>query len=362
MMRGWIDRRTLSVVFTIGVTVGFFTILFAVRHTVITLIFAILFAYLLEPLVGMTEKWVRGSRRRAIAATYAVLAIALGILVATVGPRIVSEGQKLNNTLPTLLDNVSSGQIAWTVGNEHQWSYATQRHIQQFLADHREVILRYGAMIGTRAAELLSNIGWILVVPVLAIFFLLDRATLSASVVKLIDASHKRRFLRHVLSDMDSMLAQYIRAQFLLSLIAAAAYTLFLLIIRLPYAFVIGPIAGVLEFVPLMGPLLAGAILLAIAFTTGYGHWLSIMAFWLAWRAVQDYVNMPHLMKRGLQLHPLLAISAVLAGGEMGGVLGIFLAIPAIATVRVIWRNYLKQARRLRRNRIGTRSESDAAA
>jgi predicted PurR-regulated permease PerM len=85
--------------------------------------------------------------------------------------------------------------------------FATQQHIQQFLAGHREVILRYIAMIEMRAANLLANIGWIVVVPILAIFFLLDRATLSASMVELIDASHERRFLRDVLSDMDSMLA-----------------------------------------------------------------------------------------------------------------------------------------------------------
>jgi predicted PurR-regulated permease PerM len=358
-MRGWIDRRTLSVVFTIAVIAGILALVFLARRTLITLIFSILFAYLLEPLVEMTQKWVGPSRRRAIAATYGILGIALGIIVATVGPRMMNEAQKLSATLPTLLDNVSTGRIAWTVGNQHQWSYATQQHVQQFLAGHREVILRYSAMIETRAANLFANIGWILVVPILAIFFLLDRAKLSASLVELIDASHERRFLRHVLSDMDTMLSQYIRAQVLLSLIAAAAYTLFLLIIRLPYALAIGPVAGMLEFIPLVGPLLAGAIVLAISFTTGYGHWLAVVLFWFAWRAVQDYMTMPHLMGRGLELHPLLAISAVLAGGEIGGVLGMFLSIPAVAAVRVIWRNYVKRVKRVRAD---PRNKSDAAA
>ena len=358
-MRGWIDRRTLSVVFTMALIAGVFALVFLARHTLITLIFSILFAYLLEPLVGITEKWAGGSRGRAIAITYGALAVALGIIVATVGPRIVNEGQKLNNSMPTLLDNVSSGQIAWTVGNQHQWSYATQQHIQEFLANHRDVILRYTAIIEMRAADLLSSIGWVLAVPILAIFFLSDRATISASVVDLIDASRERRFLRDVLSDMDTMLAQYIRAQVLLSLMAAAAYTLFLLIIRLPYAFAIGPVAGVLEFIPLVGPLLAGAIVLTISLTTGYGHWPAIVVFWFAWRAVQDYVNMPHFMGSGLQLHPLLAISAVLAGGEIGGVLGMFLSIPAVATVRVIWQNYVK---RLKRNRTRVRNKPDAEA
>lgn len=358
-MRGWIDRRTLSIVFTVGVIAGIFALVFLARQTLVTLIFSILFAYLLEPLVEMTEKWAGGPRRRAIAATYGALVLASGIIIATVGPRIVSEGQRLITSMPTLLDNVSSGRIAWTVGYKHQWSYATQQHIQEFLANHRDLILGYTAMIEMRAANVLSNIGWVLVVPILAIFFLLDRATISASAVDLIDASRERRFLRDVLADMDTMLARYIRAQVLLSLMAAAAYTLFLLIIRLPYAFAIGPVAGALEFIPLVGPLLAGAIVLAISFTTGYGHWLAIVVFWFGWRAVQDYVNMPYFMGRGLQLHPLLAISAVLAGGEIGGILGMFLSIPAVATVRVVWRNYIK---RIRRGRINVRNDTDADA
>jgi predicted PurR-regulated permease PerM len=188
-------------------------------------------------------------------------------------------------------------------------------------------------------ALLVTHIGWILIIPVLSVFFLLGRAALSASVLQLINASHERRILRSVFADLDLMLAQYIRAQVFLTLLAAIAYTGFLEVIRMPYALAIGPIAGLLEFIPLVGPLLAGISMLAIAFGTGFGHWIPIVLFWLIWRGVQDYYNMPHLMRRELELPPLLAVTSVLAGGEIAGILGMFLSIPAVGVIRVIWRN-----------------------
>jgi predicted PurR-regulated permease PerM len=336
-MTGWIDRRTVSVLFTIGAVVGILALVYAARHTVVVLILSLLFAYLLEPAVVVAERWA-GSRSGGIVITYGLLGIALAIFIAVVGSRIVSEGQKLDAALPDLLEKVSSGQIAWSVGSQN-WSYPARQRIEQFLLNHREAILRYDWAVSRRALELLTGLSWIWLVPVLSIFFLKDRSGMGRSVVEMIEASHQRRFLRSILSDLDTTLAGYIRAQLLLSLLAMAAYTAFLLIIRFPYALAVAPIAGILEFIPLVGPLLAGVILLVIAFATGYPHWIVIVAFWVVWRLVQDYINMPRLMGRRLRLGPLLTITAVLAGGEIGGIIGMFLAIPAVAAVQVIYRN-----------------------
>src|SRR5262249_61357169 len=99
-----------------------------------------------------------------------------------------------------------------------------------------------------------------------------------------------------------TMLARYIRAQLLLSFFAIPEYAIFLLIARLPYAFAVATIAGVLEFIPIVGSLLALCIIVGVAFLTGYSHWLVLVCFWLVWRGIQDYVNAPRVMSRGLDL------------------------------------------------------------
>jgi len=113
--------------------------------------------------------------------------------------------------------------------------------------------------------------------------------------------------------------------------------------VGLPYALAVAAIGGVLEFIPFVGPLLTLIILVGISFLTGYRHWIVLIVFWLVWRGIQDYVNMPHVMNKGLDLHPLLAIFAILVGGEIGGVLGIFLSIPTVAAARILWMNWTRR-------------------
>jgi predicted PurR-regulated permease PerM len=113
---------------------------------------------------------------------------------------------------------------------------------------------------------------------------------------------------------------------------------------RFPYARAIGAIGGVLEFIPFVGPLLTLGLLVVIAFLSGYSHWIIVVGFWVVWRGVQDYVNAPRVMGKGLDLHPLAVIFAVLIGGEVGGVIGIFLSIPTVAALRILLLNWNRRA------------------
>ena len=117
-----------------------------------------------------------------VPATFTVTVL---VRTALFGPRTVSEVKKLNTMLPALLDHIGSGEIAWTVGQQHQWSAATSERLQNFLAAHRDDILHIVDVLRSRTETMFSNIGWMLIIPVLSVFFLLGKPTLSASVVSL---------------------------------------------------------------------------------------------------------------------------------------------------------------------------------
>jgi predicted PurR-regulated permease PerM len=72
-------------------------------------------------------------------------------------------------------------------------------------------------------------------------------------------------------------------------------------------------------------------------------HWVVVLAFLILWRGIQDYVTSPYLMGRGLQLHPLAVIFGVLVGGEVAGVVGLFLSVPVMASLRIIWKAWRLQ-------------------
>ena len=103
-----------------------------------------------------------------------------------------------------------------------------------------------------------------------------------------------------------------------------------------PYALLLASIAFPLEFIPLVGPLLAAAVIISVTALTG-GHVLWVIIFLGVYRMVQDYVISPRLMSSGVELHPLLVILGVFAGGEIAGIEGTFLSVPTLALMRAVY-------------------------
>jgi len=338
------DRKTVSVFVTILAFAGLLAVVWMARLPLIAFIFAIFFAHLLEPMIVRCGTLFHVSRRRSVAIVYLAIFGGLAIFAVTLAPTILDQGQRLSQTLPSLFQQIKTGSIAWQVGEQQGWSTQTERQVQRWLFLHQEDISQMAKDVNLRLQQLATNIPWILLVPVLALFFLKDEGKLRQSAVQLIGRSRDRAFLETLLDDLDTMLARYVRAQLVLSFLAFLAYTAFLFVMRFPYALAVAAIGGVLEFIPFVGPLLTLGILVSVAFLSGYSHWIAVVAFWLVWRGVQDYVNTPRVMGKGLDLHPLLAIFAILVGSEVGGVLGIFLSIPTVAALRIVWLNWTRQA------------------
>jgi len=109
---------------------------------------------------------------------------------------------------------------------------------------------------------------------------------------------------------------------------------------RMPYALVLGTVGGLLEFIPVVGPLVAAVTMLGVALLMGFQHWPWLIVFLALWRLMQDYVSSPRIMGQSMELHPLAAIFGVMAGGEVAGILGIFLSIPVMASLRIVFRRW----------------------
>jgi predicted PurR-regulated permease PerM len=337
------DRRTASVLSTIIIFLVVGAFLYGARKILIVFLFAIFFAYLLYPLVSLVQErspLSRGSRDRAILQVYAVLLICLAALVFGLGPYITSEARRLVAVLPNLVDKFTSGQIAWSIGSRRGWSAETQQRIQQFLATHREGIGAWARDFGGRATVLLSNIIWIVLIPILAIFFLRDGERMAEELIQMAERRQERAFVRGIVDDLNQMLAGYIRAQLTLAALSLVFYTTVLLILRAPFAIILGVFGGVAEFIPVVGPLAAAVAIFSVAFLNNYSHLLLLLVFLGAWRLIQDYFNAPRIMGGKLELHPLAALFAILVGGELAGVLGVFLSIPIMATLRIVWRRW----------------------
>jgi len=332
------DARTARVLITVllfALGLGF---LYVARQTLMAFLFAIFFAYLMSPLVSHLEKLLHG-RVRAIAVIYLLLLALVVVFFISMGPRIGRESARLGQSLPALV-KLSSGQIAEQLGEQHGWNSHIVELLRDYLANHGDEIEKLARNVGLRVAEVAKQAWLLVIVPLLSIFFLKDGRAFSEVLLALVQSRPQRELLQGVLSDLNQMLAHFIRAQLTLAALTFVAYSAVLAMMRMPYALVLGTVGGLLEFIPVLGPLAAGVIIVGVALLMGFPHWLWLVVFLGVWRLIQDYISSPRIMGQSMELHPLAAIFGVMAGGEVAGILGIFLSIPVMASLRIVFRRW----------------------
>ena len=143
-------------------------------------------------------------------------------------------------------------------------------------------------------------------------------------------------FRSQIIAQVDSMLAQYVRAQLALAGLSFVFYTASMLTLGFPYAIALGLVGGALEFLPAVGWVASAAAILTIGFLT-HAHWIWMALLLVLWRLVQDYVNSPRIMGNNLELQPLTVLFALMVGGQVAGVAGLYLSVPTVAILRIVW-------------------------
>jgi predicted PurR-regulated permease PerM len=332
------DARTARVIITIllfALGLGF---LYAARQTLVAFLFAVFFAYLMSPLVSYLEKLLHG-RGLAIGVIYVLLLVLVVLFFVSTAPQIGRESSRLGQSLPAL-SRLSSGQIAEQLGQEHGWNARLVEIIRDYLASHSDEIEKLAKNVGLRVADVAKEAWLLVIVPLLSIFFLKDGRAFSQILLDLVQSRPQRELLQGVLSDLNQMLAHFIRAQLTLAALTLVVYSAVLGMMGMTYALVLGTLGGLLEFIPVVGPLVAAMVIVSVALLTSYPHWLGLVIFLGIWRLIQDYVTSPRIMGHSMELHPLAAIFGVMAGGEVAGILGIFLSIPVMASLRIVFRRW----------------------
>ena len=190
--------------------------------------------------------------------------------------------------------------------------------------------------------SLLGYLPWLVLVPILAFFFLKDADSFRQSALMMLPQGRIRWRGDELFQDINSTLAAYIRAQLIACLIIGVVCTAGFAIFNVRYALVLGVTAGMLEFIPLLGPLVVAVIAATVAGFDSGTKAAAVLVFLGVLRIVQDYVLYPRIIGSGIHLHPLAVILAILAGHELAGVTGIFLAIPVIAVLTVTYRHWLE--------------------
>jgi predicted PurR-regulated permease PerM len=142
-------------------------------------------------------------------------------------------------------------------------------------------------------------------------------------------------------AELNRMLHHYIRAKVTLCGLAFLFYCAATLVLGSPHVLALALIGGLLEFIPVVGWMISAAAILSVGVLT-HGHWIWMAALIGAWRLLIDYWITPAVMGHELEMHPLLEIFAVMVGGAVGGIIGVYLSVPLVAALRVVWSHSVK--------------------
>ncbi len=324
--------------------------LYLIREALFIFVIALLFAYLLYPLMDLIDRHMTTKTRTpALAMTFILV---LGIIVAvgvSAGSAVATEATGLASEAPAFLERMRQNPQPGPAPNEvksleSQIIGMAAGQLQQHYGDLAKVVPE----IVLHVLSASQNLIYLVIVPILSFLILRDGRNIRDSFLEVFDSG--KEAARETLADVHELLLLYMRALLFLCCTTVITYSIALSVMGVPYALLLASIAFPLEFIPFVGPLVSASIIVIVSIVSGYAHVWWLLVFLGVYRVFEDYVLSPHLMSRGIELHPLLVIFGVLAGGEIGGVAGVFLSIPSIALIRLLY-HHLNKARTRRRVR-----------
>lgn len=343
-------RAVLRVIFIVLAVTAVLWTLHALEQVILLVVLAIFFAYLIAPMVEVFGRPFRLAGRPrmvprplAIGIVYLLFFGTLGVALSLMLPRLGKQMTQLMGQAPLYATYVRDRIQGWShLINPDTFPPTVREAINNALAQTMKSI---GEGVTSGLSSMLGVLGflpWLILIPILAFFLLKDAEAFRRSALLALPHGRLRWRGADLFQDVNSALAAYIRAQLTACLLIGVLCTIGFAIIGVPYTLVLGVIAGLLEFIALVGPLVVAVIAITIAAFQSAGMAMAVLLFLGVLRVVHDYVIYPRLMGHGIHLHPLGVILAILCGHVLAGVAGIFLAIPVIAILTVGYRHWLE--------------------
>jgi phosphoribosylaminoimidazole-succinocarboxamide synthase len=322
----------------IGVTLLVLASIYFLRSIYIPIFISYFLAFLLNPIVRWLEN--RGFGR--VGPIFLILLLVFALIIAfsvMMVPKIVVQLQQLFQRLPLLVDFLSErlGPISLRyLGYDvfSQWKDVLPTMIPE-AAVYPAVSLLESVLSGTVKA--LTMVLTVLMIPILTFYILKDYYILNERLLQMVP----RRYLtdvREVFRRLSIVLGGLIRGQFLVCAILAAYFSVALSAVGMEMALLLGILSGLMNLVPFVGPLVSLALALFLAVLGGaqITQCMAILGVYLVANLVDNTVLTPRIVGKQMGISPLTIILALLAGGELLGFLGILLALPVTAMVKVL--------------------------
>lgn len=310
-----------TVIFTVLLLLGLW-FLFFVREIILELFVALLLMTILEPLVaGLTR--IKIPRALSVLITYILVIGIFGGMIALIAPTLVQQTTNFVTALPFYLSNIginstTSGEVI------------------------RGLLIQLGGFPGQVldfTFSVFSNLVSVITVLVFAFYMLLTRDKLQDSLGFLF-GENKREKIGRLIDVLERKLGKWARGQLTLMLAIGLGTYIGLFLIGIPFALPLAILAGILEIIPILGPIVSAipAILIGFGISPVVGLGVTAVAFLV--HQLEGYVLVPKIMEKSVGVSPLIVLIAITIGFTLAGIMGIIISVPFVITLQVLAKEY----------------------
>ena len=316
----------------------FFALLWGLGDVMLPFLVGGAVAYFLDPVADRLER--AGLSRTAATAFITIVALVIFILLALlIVPMLVRQLVQLVNAAPTIF-----GDLQGFLSAKFPSVMDQQSVVRETLSSIGKTIQSKGGELAggllSSALSVINAVVFIVVVPVVAFYLLLDWDNMVAKIDSWLPRDH-RDMIRGLARDIDRVLAGFVRGQVSVCLILGTFYAVSLMAAGLDFGLIVGAIAGLITFIPYVGALLGGVLAVGLAFFQFWGEWIQIgiiAAIFVVGQFFEGNIITPKLVGNSVGLHPVWLLFALSAFGTLFGFVGMLVAVPVAAAIGVLAR------------------------
>ncbi|MEY4167035.1 MAG: putative permease [Acidobacteriota bacterium] len=323
---------------------GVVWLLYALRMVLLLLAFTVLFCYLVLPLVNFLNRprrLVSLPRSVSILLVYLGLAGVVFLIFEQIIPLLADQFTALLDSIPGYARRFDQ-TIKWlaSLPARYRLPLGWRTTLGDMINSMPLRLFDWLQAVASQTFGLSLYLSWLILIPVIGFFFIKDVSGLHSRLISSFPEGDVRIRIAAFLQDVSQTLAAYIRAQVLACLLVALIEGSAFWLLGISYPLILGFAAGLLEFIPVIGPAILFIAAVMIASLDSWQTGLIIAIFLLVFRAIHDYVIYPRLVSEGVKIHPVVVILAVVCGAEIGGMVGVFLSVPVAALLLVCIRHW----------------------
>jgi predicted PurR-regulated permease PerM len=345
--------RSTKVIVTVTVLILLAFIAYRFEALLQQLVIAAILAYLLNPFIVILEE------RSHVKRVYAILLVYLGLAVIVVGGAVAlgvaayQQSQMLINNAPSLIEGITA-VIRNTITNLRPMAIAGFEFdpraldwglIQDQLLSLAEPTLgRSGQILGTMATATIRLLGNIFFIFIISIYFAAEIPFLRNHVGSVATAPGYRQDAERMMREFGRTWNAYLRGQVALALVIFFVVWIGLTLLGVQNSLALGLLAGMLEFIPVIGPIISMIAACVVAFfqpetifnLASWQYGLVVLGFMVLVQQLENNLLVPRIVGDALDLNPILVMIAVLMGGSIAGILGMILAAPVMASIKLV--------------------------